>query len=373
VRVLFATHAPRDATTAVFRHYVERSEWLRSAGHEAGILSAEDVSPRSEGSRWKPIVYPLRLRRRLREIEPIPDVVVGHSFSLWPAVSGRGRSRRGREPAFVTDFHGLEPLYYRYCRDEPETARSLSWRYRVFAERLLPILLKRACAGSAAVTCMNREEQRFLVESGWARSEAVHLIPGVVDASFFVDRAIPVRATGLLFLGQWLRAKGTLELTRAFEALAVRHPDLSLTCLGTRVPEAEVLGDFSAELRSRVRVVPAAGRTAVVSELARADIFVFPSHYEGFGLALLEAMAAALPIVCTSAGIAADTLVDGRDALLVPRSDPGAIASAVEALLDDSSRRQELGRRASEIAGTYRVEAGRRRYVEFIERCGGTS
>ena len=89
---------------------------------------------------------------------------------------------------------------------------------------------------------------------------------------------------------------------------------------------------------------PAAGRYSRLTELYRdADAFLFPSSYEGFGLALVEAMAARLPIVTTRVGVAADALRDRRSALFVPLRGGDALAAAVEELIGNPTMRAQLG------------------------------
>lgn len=372
MRVVLATHAPPDPATAVYRHYLDRAAWLRDAGHDVELLTGQEVAPRFERSRWKPFAFPRRLASAIRAMTPAPDVVVGHSYSLWPMAIGwnRWQLERQRPIGLVTEFHGLEPLYYRFCRESPTTASSISWRYRFYSERVLPTLLRRTCRASAVVLCTNREEEAFLVGEGWATAGAVRLLPGVVEDRFFGPREFRSEAYRLLFLGQWLTPKGTAELVTAFETLAGRHERLSLTCLGVRTSAEQVLSGFRPDFRSRIRVIETASREEIANELAGADLFVFPSHYEGFGLALLEAMASALPIVTTAVGIAADALEHERDALVVPRGDPKALEGAIGRLLSDAPLRERLGIAAAVAAETYRVEPWRRRFVELIEQVG---
>jgi glycosyltransferase involved in cell wall biosynthesis len=80
------------------------------------------------------------------------------------------------------------------------------------------------------------------------------------------------------------------------------------------------------------------------------DVFVNTSVFEGVSLTILEAMAAALPVVATQVGGTPEVVVDGETGVLVP-SDPEAIAGALSALLYDSERRRMFGR-----AGRTRVE-----------------
>jgi glycosyltransferase involved in cell wall biosynthesis len=76
------------------------------------------------------------------------------------------------------------------------------------------------------------------------------------------------------------------------------------------------------------------------------DVFVLASHDEPFGLVVLEAMAAARPIVATAAGGVPDIVRDGREALLVPPRDAAAMAAAIARLLSDEPLAASLGRAA---------------------------
>jgi starch synthase len=82
--------------------------------------------------------------------------------------------------------------------------------------------------------------------------------------------------------------------------------------------------------------------------LSAGDVYVFPSRYEGFPVAPLEAMACGLPLVATDVQGMREVLPDGEDSggLLVPREDVAALATELSALLDDGPRRDRLGRAA---------------------------
>ena len=82
----------------------------------------------------------------------------------------------------------------------------------------------------------------------------------------------------------------------------------------------------------------------VAAWLRRADLLVHPVRWEGFGLALLEAMLASLPVVATKVSSIPEIVVDGETGLLVPPDDPGALAAAVNRVLADPSGFGERGR-----------------------------
>jgi glycosyltransferase involved in cell wall biosynthesis len=80
--------------------------------------------------------------------------------------------------------------------------------------------------------------------------------------------------------------------------------------------------------------------------LAASDLFVLPSLWEGLPMALLEGMAAGLPVVATDVAGSRQVVRDGRDGILVPPGDAAALASAMAAVLANDEERARLGRAA---------------------------
>jgi glycosyltransferase involved in cell wall biosynthesis len=160
--------------------------------------------------------------------------------------------------------------------------------------------------------------------------------------------------------------KGVTYLRDAASELLRLHPQISLECVGTLVDAEIVLADFPADLRGRVRVRPRVDQPDLPQIYSDADVFIFPSLYEGFGRALLEAMAARLPIVTTTVGIAGDTLSDGDSGLVVPTHDASAIVAAVERLIADAALRARLGATAQAIARTYREADRIEEYADML-------
>ena len=362
MRVLFAIHSPADEGTAVFRTVRKRVEALRERGHEADLLTAGDL--RQFGpERLDPLLLPPALCRR-----PLAryDAVMFHSHLGWAFHAARPWLDPGRRVLTITSFHGLEPMYHEALRQEmARRGTPLSARFRLLHGHVLPRLLRFSCRQSDAVFCLNSHEVQYLAEHGWAAPDRIHRLPNGVEPVCFMDRAPSARVRRLLFVGQWLPAKGTRDLVDAFSAL-VGHADLELACVGTGAPEATVLADFPQAVRRRVRVRPRVDRDELHAELARADLFVFPTLSEGFGNALLEAMAASLPIVTTPFGAAVDLLRDGVNAAVVPPADATALAGRIAALMADDQARAALGRAAHVTARNYQTRHISERFVEVF-------
>jgi glycosyltransferase involved in cell wall biosynthesis len=96
----------------------------------------------------------------------------------------------------------------------------------------------------------------------------------------------------------------------------------------------------------------AGARRDITALMGAFDLFVQPSRWEGFGITLLEAMAAGTPIVATSVGGVPEVVVHGETGLLVPPGSPEELARACAALLRDRDRAARLAR-----AGRARVES----------------
>ncbi|MCB0981032.1 MAG: glycosyltransferase family 4 protein [Acidimicrobiaceae bacterium] len=111
-------------------------------------------------------------------------------------------------------------------------------------------------------------------------------------------------------------------------------------------------------------------RSDVAAVLAAADAYVQPSRWEGFPLALLEAMTAGLPVVATEGAGRPDGFVDGTHGWIVPSEDPGALAAALERMLAlTAGERREMGAAdAALVAAAYRVEDMTRGFVDVVER-----
>lgn len=146
----------------------------------------------------------------------------------------------------------------------------------------------------------------------------------------------------VLSVGRQDAQKNQAGLVRAFAAVVERHPDAVLWLVGRE-------GDATRELVEAIGSVDLGERICVLGHrddakelIGAADVFAFPSHYEGLGSVLIEAMALNIPIVGSDAPAVAEVLGGGRYGRVVPRGDEGALAGAIADLLDDPAQRSSL-------------------------------
>jgi glycosyltransferase involved in cell wall biosynthesis len=371
MNVLFAIHGPADPATAVYSNASVRASYLRALGHTVDIVSPADFAT----GRW-PRVQPLLLPISLASHELARyDVVVFHSYLAWAHQLRAPRRAPGRTPSTVVVFHGLEPLYHSAVRAElARTGERLSGRFGLLHETVMPHLLKLACRRADRVLCLNSREKSYLLANGWSTPDRVAMVPNGVSRRLLLQPRIHrPKATRILFTAQWLRAKGIRYLTQAFAAIAAQFPETELVCVGTGASAETVRGAFDPSVRERVTVLPRVNAAALAAELARADLFMFPSLSEGFSSALLEALASGLPVIATPAGAAPDLLTDGVNALLVPFADATALVQAASRLITDENLRRTLGAAARETAACYEWDVANRAFAAEILHASGRS
>ena len=176
---------------------------------------------------------------------------------------------------------------------------------------------------------------------------------------------LPAGSRVLLAVSRLVDQKGLETAVAALPAIRRRHPDAVLLVLG----EGPLRPALTAQA-DRLGVAGALclpGRAGdVAAWLRRAEIFVHPARWEGFGLVLLEAMLAELPVVASAVSSIPEIVADNETGLLVRPSDESAFASAVAGLLDERDRAQRLGAAGRERARSlFSVERMARRTAEL--------
>jgi glycosyltransferase involved in cell wall biosynthesis len=162
----------------------------------------------------------------------------------------------------------------------------------------------------------------------------------------------PLRRPTLGMVARLAPQKGHRVLLDALPAIRSAFPDVYARLVGhEELSTAAELHAYAVERGVDDLVWFEGFRADVAQVMADLDVFVLPSLWEGFGLVLLEAMAAGRPVVASAVGPIPEIVVDGVTGLLVPPGDPAALAEAIVRLLGDPELAAALGR-----AGRARVE-----------------
>lgn len=302
----------------------------RSLGIPA-TTSADGTAIDGAASSTGYIRAPIQLARAIREERP--DIL--HSFLYYDNLLAR----------FVGVF-------------SPETTVVTGERGFHNASRPVLRLVDRLTAPLSDLAISNSKQGgAYLVETGLDQ-DAVNVVPNGRRLDVYRDASsaglsstfgIPDGASVVGTVGRLVRRKGHHDLLEAWSGIVNQFPEAHLLLVGPG-PERERLAELARE-KGIAESVHLVGRREDVPEcLALMDVFAFPSHWEGHPGALLEAMAAGLPIVATRVPGNVELLTDGETGLLVPPEDPVALGESIASLLADRDLARRLGTAARETA-----------------------
>src|SRR3954463_12408022 len=219
--------------------------------------------------------------------------------------------------------------------------------------RMLRAIKRRLLSSVDGVVVPGQASLRYVEELG-ALPHRIWVAPNAVDNDRFTERSGdrigrtgPVR---FLFAGRLESAKGIATLLDAWTRV---RTDAELLIVGAGSLDAAARGRVASADMPPVRFVGHLGRDEVADAYAAADVFVFPSVSDPWGLVVNEAMAAGLPVIATSApGSVDDLVVDGDNGRVVEPFDPGPLTGAMHELADDEGLRRSMGMRSRERIAT---------------------
>lgn len=194
--------------------------------------------------------------------------------------------------------------------------------------------------------------------------------PPVDRAAAFAESGLPGRYAIGCF-GRVRAQKGTDLFVDAMCRLLPRYPDFTAVIVGQITPEQT---PFANDLKKRIEAAGLQLRIVITGELPieavqrwyqRLTIYAFTSRNEGFGLTLIEAMAAGAALVAARAGAAELVVEDGVTGVLIPTGDADALAAAVEPLMRDVAAATAMGERGRvRVLEQFSLDAEARRIGE---------
>jgi glycosyltransferase involved in cell wall biosynthesis len=239
--------------------------------------------------------------------------------------------------------------------------------------RGLMALQRAACTCAHRVVANSHAAAQCLVGEG-APAWKVRTIANGIDLDVFRPAPRRDRRRVITTVANLRSGKGHEVLLHAFRQVLEYEPDARLNLVGD--------GDLRPRLEQLARTLRISSAVAFLGEqrnvagcLEQSDLFAFPSFMEASPNAVIEAMAAGLPIVATNVGGIPELIEDGRNGLLVPPGDPSAMATALLRLMEDDVRASDLAeaaRRTVEARYSFKqmVTAFEALYLEELTRAG---
>lgn len=328
------------------RHLLTLLPALRERGVDAWLLGLDDHSLAPEPFYDALAAHDVPFRR-----VPAPR-------DLDPRLLARVRRALGRIPSDIVHTHLVHGDVYGALATLGSPAVLVSTKhnddpFRAGSFRHVERLLTRR---ASRVVCITSSVARFCADVVGLPDEKLRVVHYGLDAppdawGATDTTAVAAGSRVLLAVCRLVEQKGLDVAVRALRTIADEVPAATLVVLGEG-PERDRLQRLAAELGVQGYLFLPGRVGNVAAWLRRAELLVHPARWEGFGLALLEAMHASRPIVASGVASIPEIVVDGETGILVPSNDATALADAILALLRDRDRARLLG------------EAGRRRALD---------
>jgi glycosyltransferase involved in cell wall biosynthesis len=336
---------------AVGRHTLRLREATRTRGLESQVF-VDTVDPDTAGETLPVLSYPERAQ---------PDDVAVYQFATASAMASW---LVARPETLVVNYHNITP---------PELMAP--WDNHLALGQLQAQADLRALAPRTALAVADSAyNETHLVEAGFASTAVI-----APSAALAVTDARPSAATssgtGRAGGARWL-AVGRVSPNKAIEhtiaAFAVTHahhdPHATLTIVGKPATDSYVraLHRYVADLglSDAVTFTGHAGDDAVAAAYANADVLVVTSEHEGFGVPVVEAMAAGLPVVAFDRGALPEVL--GEAGVLVSDKDPYNLAASIDALLGDGGRCAALAVAGREQLAALGLDTAADRFIGLV-------
>lgn len=315
------------------RHLVDLSHALADRGHEVYAAAVpgsplwSELSFLTNGS-----ILPLSRRNYVKNLTALAGFVRAHGIEIVHAHAAR-------------DYH-LAALAVRLA----SRAQLVLTRHTLFPMRGIN---KHLLSGAGRVIAVSRAVAESLRRNGVIAPSKITVVHNGIDIDRF---ARPVAARRNDFpvvvgtVGHLAAIKGHDVFLRAAALICARRQEVRFVVIGEdkspHMGDRKFLESLVAELGLNGNVALPGWQDDIPGVLSSLTLFVSAARSEPFGLSIVEAMAAGLPIVAAASEGALEIIDDGHSGKLVPVDDPESLAKAINDLLDDPVERSRLGRNA---------------------------
>ena len=302
MKILLFSNTPLDPMLGSGRTRLAWSAGLRDLGHEVETVEADELlGAQKDESRGRRARLGWRGWRWLQTHDLSRfDLIEFYGAEFWPGTWRLAAARHGRRPLLVAHTDGLELLATERLAAvaaKSTPVRPPAWRGAACA--LMQRVEQLAFSRSDGFVTGCELDRQYLLDHRIGNPARMEVVPLGLSAEYL---DLPLRAeheNRVACLGSWIDRKGLPALVGAMTPLLRARPALGLDLFGVDTTETDPLVDFPADVRAQITVQPKLPTVELIDRLSRAGVFFFPSEYEGFGLALAEAMACGCAAVTT--------------------------------------------------------------------------
>ncbi len=230
-------------------------------------------------------------------------------------------------------------------------------------------LLRQAAANADRLIAFSEFSRNLIADGlGDASLERIQVVSPGIDPSWFDVTRNPGSCDEIIFWGRLEDEKGIPELLKAMELVQKRRGPVELNLIGEGNQEISYRNRIR-ESNLNINCLNWKSSKEIQKLASRSALGVFPSRIESFGLAVSEAQAANLPIVCTRAGALPEIVEDGVTGRVVPPRSPEDLAEAIIEALENKKRSVEMAQLGQERAKErFSWESAAKKTIEIYEQ-----
>jgi glycosyltransferase involved in cell wall biosynthesis len=339
MHILSVTNCPLDPRLGSGKTVTSFADGLRRLGHAVDVLAPGDYEL------WPGLGRAKQLRQGFGATRAVAarmqqrryDIIEFYGAEFWPAIRRVGRATD--RPLLVAHTNGLELLHY---ERERQYASDRSLKASISRAVHEP-LLRQSFSRTDGFVALCEADREYVVAKGLYHPSMTAVVEPGLDEEFRRSIGQPAehRQPRVCFMGSWLPRKGTGVIVSTMSAVLRKQADAHFDVFGAHEDRDRAAASFPADVRPRVTIHPILTPSELTARLRLARVFLFPSEYEGYGLALAEAMACGLAGVTTPTGLGA-SLRPGIDAIICGFGSVECLTNAVLALLRDDALRDSL-------------------------------
>lgn len=299
----------------------------------------------------------ITIRQLIRNVSPINDAItllklfclmrekefdLIHTLTSKAGAVGRLAAFFARTPIII--YSPLGNIYGSKSNIPGVSDRPLMRAIFLFIERILAKFTDR-------IITLSEDEKNKYIELKIDKADKFITIYAGIDLEEFLDSQANIRKQDLGFnnsdlivgsIGRLDPEKGHAYLIEAVPIVLAEIPQVKFLIIGDGVSRKELQERaISLGIKDSIRFLGL--RKDVSRLLSIMDVFVLPSLYEAFGIAILEAMAKGLPVIASKVGGISELVIDGETGILIPAGNPTAIAESIKFLLKNKEKVKILG------------------------------
>ena len=342
MRILSLVNVELDKTLGSGKIVIAWTSGLLSLGHDLTIITPT--------SYHKPLISNIFRRLKIRldtlslkkmALSGKYDIIEFYGAEFGPLINHLASVPRVYRPLLVHHSNGCELLMHKYEKSKNSTRRTVDILKPIKAAQNY-MLSKWNAASFKRVDCFAticQSDVGYLSRTFSVPPERCAVIEPGIDNFYLDSDWNRDKQQWIVSLGTWIDRKGISTIVKVVSFLFSKYPNLEYHAIGAEDSKSVILASFDSIYHRRIIIHPQ--QPCLSDILTQAKVILFPSLYESFGLATIEALACGCNVVATPTGFAA-TIKDGVDGFVCPFDDHELMIRKCRMILDDQDLSLQL-------------------------------